>query len=49
MDNVSFGVAVTVVGMGGTLLTLWMTSVIVTLLKKLFPVGEADLASKKEV
>jgi hypothetical protein len=37
MDNWTFGITVTVVGMGGTLLTLWLVSLLTTLLKKLFP------------
>jgi Na+-transporting methylmalonyl-CoA/oxaloacetate decarboxylase gamma subunit len=46
MDNWSFGVTVTVVGMGGTLLTLWILSLVTTLLKKAFP-PEDDAHSTK--
>lgn len=37
MDNWTFGVTMMVCGMGGTLLTLWIMSLIMTLLGKLFP------------
>ena len=37
MDNWTFGITMIVVGMGGTLLTLWILSVIMSVLKKAFP------------
>jgi hypothetical protein len=37
MDNWTFGISMIVVGMGGTLLTLWILSLLMTVLKKLFP------------
>lgn len=37
MDNWTFGITMVVVGMGGTLLTLWILSLIMSLLKKTFP------------
>ena len=37
MDNWTFGVTMLVVGMGGTLLTLWLLSLIMSALKKIFP------------
>jgi hypothetical protein len=37
MDNLTFGVSMVVVGMGGTLLTLWILSLLMHLLKKIFP------------
>ena len=37
MDNWAFGISMTVVGMGGTLLTLWFLSLCIMLLKKAFP------------
>jgi len=37
MDNVTFGVTMMVCGMGGTILTLWILSLIMTLLGKIFP------------
>ncbi len=38
MSNLTFGLTLILVGMGGTLLTLAFFSVLMTLLKKLFPV-----------
>ncbi len=40
MDNFTFGVTMLVVGMGGTLLVLTLMSLIMTLLKRLFPYKE---------
>ncbi len=37
MDKWTFGVTMLVVGMGGTMLTLGIMSVIIALLKKVFP------------
>jgi Na+-transporting methylmalonyl-CoA/oxaloacetate decarboxylase gamma subunit len=37
MDNVTFGITMMVCGMGGTILTLWIFSLIMTLLGKIFP------------
>ena len=37
MDNWTFGITMIVVGMGGTLLTLWILSLIMSLLKRVFP------------
>jgi hypothetical protein len=37
MDNVTFGVTMMVCGMGGTILTLWIMSLIMRLLGRLFP------------
>ena len=37
MDNWTFGITMIIVGMGGTLLTLWILSLIMTVLKKAFP------------
>lgn len=37
MDNFTFGVTMMVCGMGGTILTLWILSLIMTLLGRLFP------------
>ena len=37
MDNVTFGVTMMVCGMGGNILTLWILSLIMTLLGKIFP------------
>jgi hypothetical protein len=37
MDNWTFGVTMVVVGMGGTVLTLWILSLCMSVLKKIFP------------
>ena len=37
MDNFTFGVTMLICGMGGTLLTLWIMSLVMGLLGKLFP------------
>ena len=36
-DNVTFGITLTVIGMSGTMLTLWLLSLLISLLKKAFP------------
>jgi hypothetical protein len=38
MDPLSLGVVLAVLGMGGTLITLYLFSLIASLLKRLFPV-----------
>lgn len=47
MDNLSFGLTMTVVGVGGTFLTLWILSLVVDLLKKFYPLQPQDDAEKK--
>lgn len=47
MDNFSFGLSMTVVGMGGTLLSLWVLTLFINGLKKLFP-EKAEGKSGKE-
>lgn len=42
MDNFTFGITVLVVGMGGTVLTLWIMSLIMRLLTRLFPYKEGE-------
>jgi Na+-transporting methylmalonyl-CoA/oxaloacetate decarboxylase gamma subunit len=42
MDNWTFGITMIIVGMGGTLLTLWMLSLIMSLMKKIFPYGKEE-------
>ncbi|MBI3935112.1 MAG: hypothetical protein HY316_10510 [Acidobacteria bacterium] len=36
-DNITFGLTMTIVGMAGTLLSLWLLSFLISALKKLFP------------
>jgi hypothetical protein len=40
MDTWTFGLTMVVVGMGGTLLTLMLMSLIMALLKRIFPLRE---------
>ena len=37
LDNWTFGLTMLIVGMGGTLLTLWILSLLMSLLKQIFP------------
>jgi hypothetical protein len=37
VDNVTFGITMIVVGMGGTLATLYLITLLIELMKKLFP------------
>lgn len=37
MDNVKFGVIMTTLGMGGTLFSLWLLTLVMSALKKAFP------------
>jgi Na+-transporting methylmalonyl-CoA/oxaloacetate decarboxylase gamma subunit len=47
VDNLTFGITMVVVGMGGTLLTLWILSLLMVALKKLFPL-KAENGAKKD-
>lgn len=40
MDTFTFGLTLTVVGMGGTLLSLWLLGVVVAAMKKAFPLAK---------
>jgi hypothetical protein len=37
MDNITFGVTLTVLGMAGTLASLWVLSLLIQAVKKLYP------------
>ena len=37
MDKWTFGITLTLVGVGGTFATLWILSLVIVALKKLFP------------
>lgn len=37
MDNVTFGLTMLIVGMGGTLLTLWLLGLLLRLMTRLLP------------
>ncbi len=43
----TFGITMMIVGMGGTILTLWVLSMVMNLLKKAFPCPEEDGPSKQ--
>jgi hypothetical protein len=47
MDTWMFGWTVALIGMGGTMLVLWCLSVIILLLKKIFPYQSDESASRK--
>lgn len=47
MDTWMFGWTVALIGMGGTMLVLWCLSLIILLLKKVFPYQPDDSASRK--
>jgi len=47
MDNLTFGVTIIIVGMGGTLLTLGLLSLLMVLLKKVFPYKEETGENKE--
>lgn len=38
MDNLNFGIIMTVVGMGGTLVSLWLITLVISLMKRMLPV-----------
>jgi Na+-transporting methylmalonyl-CoA/oxaloacetate decarboxylase gamma subunit len=42
MNNTTFGLTLLVVGMGGTLLTLWVLTLLLRLITHLFPAESAD-------
>jgi len=42
MDNWTFGVTMIIVGMGGTVLTLWILSLLMSFLKKIFPYAKEE-------
>jgi Na+-transporting methylmalonyl-CoA/oxaloacetate decarboxylase gamma subunit len=46
MDNTTFGVTMLIVGMGGTILALWILSLIMDLLKKVFPYSKEQEEKK---
>ena len=46
MGKWTFGFTMMIVGMGGTLLTLWILSLLIVLLKKVFPLSAKSDASQ---
>ncbi|MCU0574271.1 MAG: OadG family protein [Syntrophobacteraceae bacterium] len=47
-DKYTYGLVITVVGMGGTLVSLWFITVVIALLKKLLPYREEQEKNGKE-
>ncbi|HZD41971.1 MAG TPA: OadG family protein [Terriglobales bacterium] len=47
MDVWSFGFTVAIIGMGGTMLVLWCLSILVLLIKKIFPHQPGQSESKR--
>jgi hypothetical protein len=47
MQNLTFGLTMTIVGVGGTFLTLWILSLVVIALKKIFPLPAEPKAEQK--
>ena len=48
MGKWTFGITMMIVGMGGTLLTLWILSLLMMVLKRIFPISEENGASEKK-
>ena len=46
MGKWDFGITMMLVGMGGTLLTLWILSLLMQLLKRIFPVSKENGTSE---
>lgn len=42
MDTFTFGITMTVVGMVSTLLSLWFLTLIINLMKRIFPYRESE-------
>lgn len=47
MDIWTFGLTLALIGMTGTMLVLWLLSLFILLLKKIFPPPPAEPAAKK--
>jgi Na+-transporting methylmalonyl-CoA/oxaloacetate decarboxylase gamma subunit len=47
MDTWSFGWTLALIGMGGTMLVLWLLSLLILLIKKIFPHQPDPAAAKK--
>ena len=48
MDKWTFGLTVMIVGAGGTFLTLWVLSLVIDILKKIFPLARAGGSAQKK-
>lgn len=47
MDKLTFGLTMLIVGMGGTLLTLWLLGMLLGAITKLFPAEKSDTTDPK--
>ena len=47
MDTWTFGWTMALIGMGGTMLVLWIMSLLILLIRKIFPYQADDSATKK--
>ena len=47
MDTWTFGWTLALIGMGGTMLVLWIMSLLIVLIKKIFPYQAESSAAKK--
>ena len=47
MDTWTFGWTLALIGMGGTMLVLWIMSLLILLIRKIFPYRADDSATKK--
>ena len=47
MDKWAFGITMTIVGVAGTFLTLWVLSLVMDLLKKVFPLRAEETKPDK--
>ncbi len=48
MDNTTFGLTLTILGMSGTLISLWVLSLLISGLKKIYPIEPPAPAAGKE-
>jgi Na+-transporting methylmalonyl-CoA/oxaloacetate decarboxylase gamma subunit len=46
MDKWTFGLTLMIVGMGGTFLTVWVLSLVIILLKKIYPLASESKEKK---
>ena len=47
MDTWTFGWTLALIGMGGTMLVLWIMSLLILLIRRIFPYQANDSATKK--
>lgn len=47
MDTFTFGITMAVVGMGSTLLSLWFLTLVINLMKRIFPYREPEEQEKE--